>query len=182
VQGFGAAVAAGDFDRDGFDDLAVTATLLPEFLAEVFVLRGSAAGLSGAGAARMSSLFPRDSHTELLRAQALTVADFDADGADDVAVALSAFWRYELAILFGRGSRGGALDFALARGRFEAPGATDERLRLTSGDFDHDGFDDLALGRPDAAEVRFHYAGPDSGLDLASWRTVTTVVPTRHTP
>ncbi len=181
VQDFGTVLAAGDFDRDGFGDLAVTATLLPEFLLEVFVLRGSASGLTPVGAVRLSTLLPRDTHAELLRAQALSVADFDADGGDDLAIAASVFWHYEIVILFGRGSRGEMLEFALARGRFEASGATDEALRMIAGDFDNNGFDDLAVARPDATEVRFHYAGPETGLELASWRTVTRLVPEAHT-
>lgn len=170
VQDFGAVLAVGDFDRDGFDDLAATAVLVPHFEVEVFVLRGSASGLGDESPVRLTSLLPRAVHADLLRAQALVVADFDGDGRDDLAIAASVFWHYEIVVLFGRGSRGGELEFALAHARFPAPGATDERLRATAGDFDHDGFDDLAVGRLDAGEVRFHYAGPDTGSALGDWR------------
>lgn len=90
---FGAAVAAGDFDADGFDDLAIG---VPGDVVgghadagSVNVLYGSAAGLVAAGSewwhqdrgAIANAAEPGD-HFGL----ALAAGDFDADGRDDLAI------------------------------------------------------------------------------------------------
>lgn len=61
--------ACGDFDGDGFDDLAISE--LTD--AAVTALRGTARGLTTAGARRMSSMGTR-----------LAAGDFNGDGVDDL--------------------------------------------------------------------------------------------------
>jgi len=90
---FGWALAAGDFDQDGFADLAVGVPGegvgdIPDAGA-VQVLYGSADGLTGAG----SQLFTQDSPGVASSAEdgdgfglALVAGDFDRDGVADLAV------------------------------------------------------------------------------------------------
>jgi hypothetical protein len=90
---FGAALAVGDFNGDGFDDLAVgvpgESVGTVEFAGAINVLFGSGAGLTGAG----SQLFHQDvagigSTAEPFDffGSALAAGDLDGDGIDDLAV------------------------------------------------------------------------------------------------
>ena len=90
---FGLALAAGDFNDDGFTDLAVGAPGeslgAAEFTGAVTVLFGSAAGLSGAG----SQLFTQDTPGVGSTAEsfdgfgfALAAGDISGDGFADLAV------------------------------------------------------------------------------------------------
>lgn len=76
---FGHALAAGDFDGDGFDDLAIGApgedVSGHDHAGAVFVLRGSASGLLE-GAAHKGDWF----------GHALAAGDFDGDGEHDLAI------------------------------------------------------------------------------------------------
>jgi hypothetical protein len=89
---FGATVAAGDFDGDGFDDLAIgspydTVNTMPA-AGVVHVVYGSTTGINSRrnialAQSRLtgSSVEPRDEF-----GASLAVGDFNADGADDLAV------------------------------------------------------------------------------------------------
>lgn len=90
---FGASLAVGDFDGDGYDDLAIAAPGANDTgyaaSGSVHVLYGSAAGLSAAG----DQLWTPDSSGIDGFAQAndhfgdaLATGDFNCDGADDLAI------------------------------------------------------------------------------------------------
>jgi hypothetical protein len=94
---FGSALAAGDFDTDGFADLAVGAPHHDDFgvshAGAVYVIRGSASGLTGSG----GQLFTEDSPgvpgtTEIGDGfgSALATGDFGNDGYADLAVGVPA--------------------------------------------------------------------------------------------
>jgi FG-GAP-like repeat/FG-GAP repeat len=176
-DGFGDALAVGDFDGDGFADLAVGVTV--EDLGAIVdagavnVLYGSAGGLTGAG----SQLFTQDSPGVGSSAErednfggTLAAGDFDGDGFADLAVGV---WRENV----GAAANGGAVNVLygtaggltgtgsqfLTQASPGVPGvveADDEvGVALGAGDFNRDRFADLAVGAPGE-----DYAGaPDRG-------------------
>jgi hypothetical protein len=93
---FGRALAAGDFDGDGFDDLAVDAprevvagVVGPTGEGAVHVLYGTGNGLSAAGDQVWHQgsfgIFGAPEDDDLF-GQAVAAGDFDGDGLDDLAV------------------------------------------------------------------------------------------------
>jgi hypothetical protein len=166
---FGAALAAGDFDGDGFDDLAVGVPRddLPQRTGSVpdagsvNVLYGSASGLTAAGDQLWSqnSLGIADVAEDLDRFGAsLAAGDFDGDGKDDLAIGVP--WEG-----LGTESSVGAGAAHVLYGSLSGLTATDSQLwtqdvsgvldkaeaddrfgwSLAAGDFDGDGKDDLAV-------------------------------------
>jgi len=161
---FGWALAAGDFDQDGFADLAVG---VPGegvgYIADagaVQVLYGSADGLTGAG----SQLFTQDSPGVASSAEdgdgfglALVAGDFDRDGVADLAVGApfedigSVETTGAVNVLYGSAGgltgTGSQLFFQDTSGvGSTAEGGDVFGSALTAGDFNHDGFSDLAVG------------------------------------
>jgi hypothetical protein len=168
-DGFGGALAAGDFDDDGFADLAVGVP--GEDLGSinaagaVNVLYGSAAGLTGSGSQQFTQDSPASPGTAApfdFFGASLAAGDLDGDGFSDLAVGVprEVVGAIQIAgavnILYGAAAgltTGGSQLFSQA-----SPGVPDaaelgDRFgdRLASGDFDNDGFVDLAVGVPDEA-------------------------------
>jgi hypothetical protein len=162
---FGTTVATGDFNNDGYDDLVVGSPLKNiGGLADagcINVLYGSAGGISTSGDIELS----QDSAGILGTSEAgdrfggsLAVADFNADGYDDLAVGSPGeadnggvvqiilggaggltttgdqMWHMDQAELLGTREPGDEFGFALAAGHF-----------------DHDNYADLAIGVPGAS-------------------------------
>jgi hypothetical protein len=167
----GASLAAGDFNGDGRDDLAIGA---PERAiggrsgaGTVHVVWGSAAGLTLAGDVRLSQNLPglipdpQDADNGDDFGRALCAGDFNKDGRDDLAVGVPLEdllpWSDAGAVQVFYGAANGftAGDF-ITRGGFEGgsdiqgtPDSSDQfGWSIAAGDFDHDGADDLAIGVP----------------------------------
>jgi hypothetical protein len=162
-EGFGWALAHGDFDADGYSDLAISVrseVRRPGHRAGiVHIVRGSPAGLTSegsqvvhqdspgiAGAARLDNNF----------GWALVAADFDGDGFDDLAISangedIGARDSGRVHLLYG--SAGGLRTAGSQAWSQDSPGIPDHgegndrfAASLAAADFDSDGFADLAIG------------------------------------
>ncbi|MBK9132723.1 MAG: FG-GAP repeat protein [Gammaproteobacteria bacterium] len=84
---FGAAIASGDFNRDGYTDLAVGMPNKNGNRGQMLVMYGSGAGLSAAGSQIWDQgVLADDPETDDRFASALVAGDFNRDGYDDLAV------------------------------------------------------------------------------------------------
>ncbi|MEW6270301.1 MAG: hypothetical protein AB1689_13500 [Thermodesulfobacteriota bacterium] len=154
---FATTVAVGDFNRDGFDDLAVGVPqeALPagDEVGAVNVVYGSAFGLQLRGNHLLT--LGRHDVSGARFGDALAVGDFDGDGYEDLAVGASHYTPsaeapYAGAVkIFRGGPTGLARDGLLTLGNLHRPGDSHNfGTALASADFDRDGFDDLAIGIP----------------------------------
>jgi hypothetical protein len=168
---FGAALAAGDFDGDGDDELAIgapgttvdgVATLGEVVVLEFELDAGDLAVASGAtrseGHGIPGAQEPGDQYGWTLAA-----GDFDGDGAEDLAIGAP----YEgvgalaeagaVAILEGVSGAGLEANAAL-RTQDDLAGEDADEVEwfgsaLAAGDFDHDGRDELVIGAPGNREL-----------------------------
>jgi hypothetical protein len=162
----GSAVASGDFDKDGYSDVAIGAP--GEDISTAFsnagaitVVYGSASGLSGARTAQFYSehgLAGKAEANDYL-GSSLSSGDFDNDGYGDLAIGVPGEdLRDDLlnggAVTLLYGSTGGlsgarSAQFYSSSG-IAGKGEASDYLgsALASGDFDHDGFADVAIGVP----------------------------------
>lgn len=165
---FGFALAWGDFNADNFSDLAIGArgegVAGKAYAGAVSVLYGGLGGLSAAGNQVWTQETPgviEDAQASDQFGIALVGGDFDGDGFDDLAIGVSGeddaatgvVDAGAVHVLFGTPS-----GLSAAGSEFwnqdnpnilETIGAGDAFGRaLAAGDFDEDGFDDLAIGVP----------------------------------
>jgi hypothetical protein len=167
-DGFGSALTAGDFDDDGFDDLAVGVPdeefdSIPRDAGVVHVLYGAAVGLSAAGnqlwsqnATNVEGLANNDDQF----GAALAAGDFDGDQIADLAIGvpgedIRGFDKIGgVNVLYGTAGGGlsAANDQLWTQATPDVPGEpeNDDRFgsALAAGDFDGDGFAELAVGVP----------------------------------
>jgi hypothetical protein len=171
---FGKALAAGDFDGDGFDDLAIGVpfedieTEVGGWVVRdihdagyVNVIRGSRVGLTARGDYRFHQSLPDllDSAEEGDRfGWALAVGDFNADGRDDLAIGVPnenlgrAHDAGAVHVIYGS-RRGLDRDQIWTQANPDIIGHPQRGDRfgwsLSVGNFNGDGHDDLAIGAPD---------------------------------
>ena len=192
---FSRALAAGDFNGDGYEDLAVSATgedyqaVLDSGV--IHILFGSDTGLSSTGDLRFArnDLVIGDLEVSDQFGTVLDSADFDDDGYDDLAIGtpfsdiLGATNAGRVDVLYG--SPGGpnlsnqVLDQEAMTGQTAQP---QDRFgsALAVGDFNGDGYADLGIGAPgethfaldDAGSAHVFY-GSASGLGLDGAQTWT---------
>ena len=175
---FGAALATGDFDGDGFADLAIGVPNeglegVPDegtikAVGAVNVLYGSSGGLSASGdqqwhqdAPGITGKAEKDDHF----GAALATGDFDGDGFADLAIGVpneglegvpdEGTIKAVGAVNVLYGSSGGLSASGDQQWHQDAPGITGKAEKddhfgaaLATGDFDGDGFADLAIGVP----------------------------------
>ena len=196
-DGFGSALAIGDFDGDGFEDLAAgvpneNASGI-EDSGQVDVMYGSANGITGSARDQQwtqeSNGIPSVAAVNELFGDALAAGDFDCDGFFDLAIGVP---REDVGgvtdagaahVLYG--SNNGLLQQGSQFWHRDSPGFTSEPgdndlfgSALASGDFDGDGCDDLAIGVPyhnlpgieQAGAVEVLYGSFGAGLTTANYQ------------
>jgi hypothetical protein len=161
---FGEALAVGDFDADGYADLAIgipgedwPILVFDDDQGAVMILYGGEQGLDGAryqivGEHDLGGV--REANDQF--GQVLAAADFDGDGDDDLAIGAPEEDALAGAVYVVPGSGSGLLPASAALwsqasgGIFGAPAGGDRfGAALAAGDLDGDGFADLAIGVPD---------------------------------
>ncbi|HEV8629375.1 MAG TPA: FG-GAP repeat protein [Thermoanaerobaculia bacterium] len=158
---FGWTLACGDFNADGFGDLVVgvpheswgSIFTYHVWYGMIVIIPGSALGLVPAQARSLDQDSPgmaSDPEDDDLFGEALAAGDFNADGFDDLAIGVPGeeSWKGVLQVVFGStsgltGSGSQLLSESSIGGQSAAFDAFTSAL--ATGDFDHDGFEDLAI-------------------------------------
>jgi hypothetical protein len=187
---FGSALAVGDFDGDGFSDLAIGIQLQSVAgvagAGAVEIIYGSATGLTSAHDqrwTRASDGLLGDPSEDAMFGATLVAGDFNDDGRDDLAIGVIGQQVVagqqnggEVHILYGTPSGLSAADDQifnqLTTGIHGEPELGDNfGFALSAADFDGDGFADLAIAIPGDTVDTFNEAGAveviygsDSGL------------------
>ncbi|TNE89488.1 MAG: hypothetical protein EP330_11135 [Deltaproteobacteria bacterium] len=176
---YGAALAVGDFNRDGYDDLAIGAPGATRYASWrkgwVAVHMGSPTGLQAAYRVTQSGLDSDEYGDEF--GFALTVGDFNGDGVDDLAVgapgeSIGTAKSGAAYVYGGRTWTSSIYPWKMVTQAGLGANESGDRFgaSLTAGQFNGTGADDLVVGAPQEAlgstrsGVAFAYTGGWYGL------------------
>jgi hypothetical protein len=143
---FGSGTVAGDFDGDGVDDLALSES--PSMVGDPTRLRvmlGVERALGSAGAKFASTTIEiPEHHTRMV------AGDFDGDGRDEIAVGADGTSGAGVVYVINRATNGAWSVQSEIRAGGAYPGSPQTNASLgaslATGDFDNDGYADLAIG------------------------------------
>lgn len=146
---FGSALAVGDYNNDGYGDLAIGAYAKSVYRGAVNVIYGSSSGLSATG----NQFWTQDS-PNLERAldyrfgESMASGDFNADGYSDLSIGVN----NHVTIIFGSPSGLSATFVPDALIGLCSGCNTGFGPVVASGDFNSDGYADLAAAEPDSMD------------------------------
>jgi len=153
-SGFGQAMASGDFNGDGYADVAVSGIHEDLGFGAVWVFPGSAHGLrTNAKVLELPDAVRTASDPPLNFGFALAAGDFDGDGRDDLAIG-TAHWSGLGQVYVYHGAASGDLvhrgDYSQATAGVPGVHKPGDAFgsALAAGDANGDGRDDLAVGAP----------------------------------
>ncbi|GIG67086.1 hypothetical protein Pen01_33810 [Phytomonospora endophytica] len=157
---FGHANAQGDFNGDGYGDIAVAAPGenigTTSDVGEVFVFYGSPTGLKTNGA---KGIYPANPKANSLFGTALSVGDFNADGHDELAVGAPGAGTVYIYTGSGTGLAGSPSQTLTGGTKGDRFG-----FSLDTGDINADTRADLAVGAPGNGSVTVYRGAPTTGL------------------
>jgi hypothetical protein len=178
---FGSSLTSGDFNSDGIDDLAIGVPGENNGAGAVNVIYGSGAGLHALlspsnqfwtqSTADVNDVSEAGDHF----GSSLTSGDFNGDGRDDLAIGVpSENDGGAVNVLYGSSSGVSATspraDQFWIQNTADVDGASETGdhfgFSLTSGDFNGDGRDDLAIGVPDEGLEGAGLTGSVGGVEL----------------
>ena len=159
---FAFALAAGDFNGDGADDLATGIPWADDPISSGYVLirYGSISGIQGAPPPQILRQYPEPAQGAFFGGS-LAAGDFNGDGYDDLAIgapftgpdergAVQVHWGSSAGLLFDFAE---VIDEEAAGEPWHAVcGQTFFGFALAAGNFDGDAYDDLAIGEPEGCE------------------------------